>query len=345
MRRASFPAAASADPALAQLPVRAGVGLRFAHHDAVRAGDAPAGWFEVHPENYLGEGVIAETLQHIRQDNTLSLHATGLSLGSVSGVDKTHLAAIAALADRLDPAAISDHLSWSESGGIHFPDLLPLPYTREALNVFSANIDRVQTALCRPILVENPSLYLAFAHNEMDEESFLAELARRTGCGVLLDINNVAVSAANLGQDASARLEGLLQALPAAAIGEIHLAGHTVCALGDGGTIRIDDHGSPVTDEVWTMFEATIRRIGPAPDPDRMGHGRSGVRGSRQGSRKSRCGDDDGHGGPSCCRWLNCNAVYMAPSCVADRRALPLPDRCRWLRHCPCIVERLSAVW
>lgn len=265
MRRVSSPSAASADPALAQLPVRAGVGLRFPHHNTVRAGVATAGWFEIHPENYLGEGVMPEILEHIRRDNALSLHATGLSLGSVSGVDRDHLAAIAALVNRVAPAAISDHLSWSESGGVYLPDLLPLPYTREALDVFARNIDRVQTALRRPILVENPSVYLSFAHDEMAEGDFLAELTRRTGCGVLLDINNVAVAAANLGQDASARLTDMLQQVPAASIGEIHLAGHAVRELGEGRTICIDDHGSPVSPDVWAMYEATMRAIGPRP--------------------------------------------------------------------------------
>jgi uncharacterized protein (UPF0276 family) len=265
MRRVSSPAAAFADPTLAHLPVRAGVGLRFPHHNAVRAGDATAGWFEVHPENYFGEGVAADVLERIRRDNIVSLHATGLSLGSVSGIDRAHLQAIVALADRLAPAAISDHLSWSENGGMHLPDLLPMPYTREALEVFVRNIDQVQTALRRPILIENPSVCLAFSHNEMDEGSFLSELTRRTACGILLDINNVAVSAANLGEDPSARLESMLRALPMAAIGEIHLAGHAVRDLGEGRAVRIDDHGSPVGSEVWAMYEVALHEIGPRP--------------------------------------------------------------------------------
>jgi len=265
MRRAYSTIAASADPTLAHLPMRAGVGLRFPHHDMVRTGAATAGWFEVHPENYLGDGVIAETLTQIRRDNILSFHATGLSLGSADGIDHEHLAAIAALADRLAPAAVSDHLSWSQSNGVHLPDLLPLPYTQEALEIFVRNIDRVQTVLRRPILVENPSVYLAFAHSQMTEAEFLAELTRRTGCGVLLDINNVAASAANLGQDGESRLQEILDAVPARAIAEIHLAGHAVRDLGGGRAVRIDDHGSPVGAHVWALYQTAIATVGPRP--------------------------------------------------------------------------------
>ena len=176
-----------------------------------------------------------------------------------------HLAAIAGLAHRIQPGLISDHLSWSAVGGVHFPDLLPLPCTREAQDIFVRNIDRVQTALGRPILIENPSVYLSFAHCEIREGEFLAGLARRSGCGLLLDINNVAVSAANLGEDPFARLHQMLDDLPLSAIGEIHLAGHAVRELAHGGHVHIDDHGSPVSAEVWALYEATTRRIGARP--------------------------------------------------------------------------------
>ena len=148
MRRASPPVAASVAP----IPAQAGIGLRFPHHRTVLSGESRSAWFEVHPENYLGEGVIPETLLKVRRDNPISLHATGLSLGSADGVDVAHLAAIVDLARRVEPGLISDHLSWSSAGGVHLPDLLPLPYTREALGIFMDNIDQVQTALCRPIL-------------------------------------------------------------------------------------------------------------------------------------------------------------------------------------------------
>ncbi len=261
MRRSLPPFAASADP----IPAAAGIGLRFPHHHAVLAGDARSAWFEVHPENYLGDGVIPEILDQIRRDFPVSLHATGLSLGSADGIDADHLQAIAALARRIAPGLISDHLSWSAAAGVHLPDLLPLPYTGEALEVFARNIDRVQTALGRAILIENPSVYFSFAHNEMREGEFLAALARRSGCGILLDINNVAVSAANLGERPADRLHRMLDDLPAASIGEIHLAGHAVRDLDDGGKVHIDDHGSPVSEEVWSLYADAIRRIGPRP--------------------------------------------------------------------------------
>lgn len=261
MRRDAFSDAAHADP----IPACAGVGLRFPHHKAVLSGQARAAWFEVHPENYLGEGVAAGMLERIRRDAPISLHATGLSLGSAQGIDGAHLAAIADLARRIQPALVSDHLSWSAGGGVHLPDLLPLPYTREALDIFARNIDRVQAALGRAILIENPSVYLAFRQDEMREGEFLAALARKSGCAILLDVNNVAVSAANLGQDAQTRLHRMLDDLPAAAIGEIHLAGHAVCRLPNGAMAHIDDHGSPVSDDVWRLFADTIRRIGPRP--------------------------------------------------------------------------------
>jgi uncharacterized protein (UPF0276 family) len=249
----------------APIPAQAGVGLRFPHHKAVLAGTARATWFEVHPENYLGEGVVPDMLEIIRRDVPISLHATGLSLGSADGVDKGHLAAIAGVVRRIQPGLISEHLSWSAANGLHLPDLLPLPYTREAQDIFARNVDCVQTALARPLLIENPSVYLCFAHSEMREGEFLAGLVRRTGCGLLLDINNVAVSAANLGEKPATRLHQMLDDLPACAIGEIHLAGHTVCALQNGGQIHIDEHGSPVSEEVWRLYETTIHRIGRRP--------------------------------------------------------------------------------
>jgi uncharacterized protein (UPF0276 family) len=247
------------------IPARAGIGLRFPHHEHVLMTPRAAAWLEVHPENYLGEGAAAETLMAVRRDYTVSLHATGLSLGSADGVDREHLAAIAELAARLEPGLISDHLSWSAMEGLYLPDLLPLPYTYEALDLFACNIETVQDVLRRPILIENPSVYLAFAQNEMDEAQFLAALTARTGCGLLLDVNNIAVAAANLGEDAVARLDAVLEQVPPAAIGEIHLAGHAVKALPDGGALRIDDHGAPVSDEVWGLFARAIRQIGPRP--------------------------------------------------------------------------------
>ena len=246
------------------IPACAGVGLRAPHHDHVLTHTAAA-WLEVHPENYLGEGIAADILSAVRDRYRVSLHATGLSLGSADGVDAAHLAAIAALCDRIAPSLVSDHLSWSIADGVYLPDLLPVPYTRVAQDVFTRNIDTVQAALGRAILIENPSVYLAFADSEMGEGDFLAGLVRRTGCGILLDVNNVAVSAANLGEEPAARLSAMLNAMSAAAIGEIHLAGHTVRVLEDGTTVAIDDHGSPVSDQVWRLFDSTMKSIGPRP--------------------------------------------------------------------------------
>jgi uncharacterized protein (UPF0276 family) len=251
--------------ARAPIPARAGIGLRFPHHDRVLTERPAAAWLEVHPENYLGGGAVADLLVAIRRDYPLSLHATGLSLGSAEGLDGEHLAAIAELAGRLEPGLVSDHLSWSAAAGLHLPDLLPLPYTEEALAVVVRNLDRAQTALKRPLLIENPSTYLRFASSVLSEAEFLGELVRRSGCGVLLDVNNVFVSASNLGEDPAARLAELLQTVPREAVGEIHLAGHAVKRLDGGAVLRIDDHGSAVSAEVWRLFEAAVARLGPRP--------------------------------------------------------------------------------
>ena len=254
-------AARLADP----IPAAAGIGLRFPHHRHLIDHRPEVAWLEVHPENYLGFGVVADDLETIRRDYPIALHATGLSLGSAGGIDTDHLAAIADLARRIQPGLISDHLSWSSAAGLHLPDLLPLPYTAEALSVAARNIDQVQTALGRPILIENPSTYLAFAGAELTEAEFLGELTRMSGCGLLLDVNNIAVSGGNLGENPARRLDQLLAHVPAAAIGEIHLAGHAVRELADGTILRIDDHGSPVSPEVWSLYRALIQAIGPRP--------------------------------------------------------------------------------
>lgn len=254
-------AAQSARP----IPADAGIGLRFPHHDIVVETRPNVSWFEVHPENYLGRGIAGETLAKVRVSYPLSLHATGLSLGSADGIDAAHLAAIAELCGRIEPVLVSDHLSWSAAGGLFLPDLLPLPYTNEALGIFERNIDQVQSGLNRQILIENPSAYLAFRDSEMTEGAFLAELVRRTGCGLLLDVNNVAVTAANLGEDAATRIADFLNAVPHQAVGEIHLAGHAVRDLTDGGQLCIDDHGSPVSAAVWSLYESVIGAIGPRP--------------------------------------------------------------------------------
>jgi uncharacterized protein (UPF0276 family) len=249
----------------APIPARAGIGLRFPHHATVIQDRPEIAWLEVHPENYLGAGSALDDLLAIRRDYPVSLHATGLSLGSADGIDPEHLAALRSLTDQIEPALVSDHLSWSIAGGAYLPDLLPLPYTEEALCVVAENVERAQAALRRPLLIENPSTYLAFASSEMGEAAFLGELAQRTGCGVLLDVNNVFVSACNLGDDPIARLDELIDAVGAAAIGEIHLAGHATQIVEGGAVLRIDDHGSAVCEAVWSLFRWAVGRLGPRP--------------------------------------------------------------------------------
>lgn len=238
----------------------AGIGLRSPHL-AEFARDRPAtGFLEIHAENYLADSPAFGTVERLREDYEFSVHAVGLSLGSVDGLDETHLDRVAALIRRLQPALVSDHLAWSVAGGRYFNDLLPLPYTEEALQVVATNVDRLQERLGRQVLVENPSCYLGFAHSTMSEPEFLAELARRTGCGLLLDANNIVVTAHNLRLDPAAWLDGL----PASAIGQYHLAGHAVNDA-DGEPVLIDDHGSRVSEGVWALFDEIVRRCGPRP--------------------------------------------------------------------------------
>jgi uncharacterized protein (UPF0276 family) len=252
-------------PAGGPIPAAAGIGLRFQHHDQILADQPRIAWLEAHPENYLGGGPAFDVLSEIRRDYPLSLHAVGLSLGSAEGLDRQHLGQIARLVRRLEPDLVSDHLSWSAAGGLHLPDLLPLPYTEEALAVMTRHVDQAQSTLGRRLLIENPSAYLAFAHSTLSEAEFLGELVRRTGCGVLLDVNNSFVTARNLGESPQLRLEALLNAVPGDAIGEIHLAGHAVRRTAKGAELRIDDHASPVRPGVWALFEIALERLGPRP--------------------------------------------------------------------------------
>ncbi|QUN31723.1 DUF692 domain-containing protein (plasmid) [Cupriavidus sp. KK10] len=243
------------------IPARAGVGLRFRHHRVVVAEWPAVAWFEVHTENYMGGGSAPGYLDAIRGDYPISLHGVGLSLGSAEGLDMAHLERVREVVARVEPGLVSEHLSWSVAGGTYLADLLPLPMTGEALAVVCRHIDQTQTYLKRRILIENPSTYLRYAHSTIPESEFLAEVARRTGCGILCDVNNIYVSACNHGWDAIAYLD----ALPPAAIGEIHLAGHSVRQLEQGRTLRIDDHGSRVVPAVWALYEAALQRFGPVP--------------------------------------------------------------------------------
>ena len=241
-------------------PPRAGIGLRDQHVGEILATRPAVPWLEVHPENYMIGGAALLSLEAVRHEYPVSLHGVGLSLGTAGEIDRRHLTRLKGLVDRIEPCRVSEHLSWSTTGGAYLNHLLPLPYTEETLAVVAGHIHEVQDALGRPILIENPSSYLHFRHSSIEEPLFLAELARRTGCGILCDVNNLYVSAWNLGLDAGSYLD----ALPAEAVGEIHLAGHAENAA-DGRAILIDDHGSPVAAPVWKLFETALQRFGPVP--------------------------------------------------------------------------------
>jgi uncharacterized protein (UPF0276 family) len=242
------------------LPAGAGIGLRSPHVAEVLATRPAVPWLEVHPENYLGGGPAVRALLAIRREYPVSLHAVGLSVGSASGIDYQHLGRIKDLMERLEPALVSEHLAWSQIDGAYFNHLLPLPYTEESLAVVCRNVDAMQTRLGRRVLIENPSGYLRFAASTIPEPEFLAAMAARTGCGLLCDLNNIHVTAENLGLDSAA----YLAALPPDAVGELHLAGHTVNDT-DGGPLLIDDHGCPVSPAVWVLYERALERFGPIP--------------------------------------------------------------------------------
>jgi uncharacterized protein (UPF0276 family) len=255
----------SESSAVNPIPAQAGIGLRVPHHEQVLATRPRAAWFEVHPENFMANETALDELEQVRACYPLSLHAVGLSLGSAAGVDRAHLERLRQLKGRLEPGLVSDHLSWSMHAGQYLPDLLPLPYSEEALGVVCRNVEQVQEALGISILVENPSTYLRFAASVIPEAEFLAAVARRTGCGVLLDVNNVYVSACNQHSDATAVLADWCGALDAASVGEIHLAGHAVVQAATGGELRIDDHGDRVCAAVWALYERAIDFLGPRP--------------------------------------------------------------------------------
>ena len=241
-------------------PGAVGIGLRAPHVTEVIASRPAVGWLEAHTENYLGGGPAVRALEALRGQYPISLHGVGLSLGSAEGIDRGHLERVARLVERIQPAVVSEHLAWSVVGGTYLNHLLPLPYTDESLARLCENVERAQDCLARRILVENPSSYLRFRESRIPEPEFLGELARRTGCGLLCDVNNVYVTCQNLGQDPA----DYLAALRPQTIGEIHLAGHARNDV-DGQTILIDDHGSPVAEEVWNLFTLAVERFGARP--------------------------------------------------------------------------------
>lgn len=235
-----------------QLPCRAGIGLKAQHYTQLIEDTSATSWLEIHPENYMGAGGPPHRyLSKLREDYPLSMHGVGMSLGSASGIDEKHLTRLKKLVDRYQPEHVSEHLSWSHWNAIFLNDLLPLPYTAQSLEIICDNINKVQDFLGRSILVENPSTYIDFAQSDYSEPEFFAELVKRCGCDVLLDINNIYVSAYNNGFDSKAYID----AFPLASVKEIHLAGHALKELSSGQKIRIDDHGSKVVAEVWSLYE------------------------------------------------------------------------------------------
>ena len=243
------------------VPREAGIGLRFPHHHAILDERPRVAWLEVHTENYLGGGTPLSYLEAIRGDYPIALHGVGLSLGSAEGLDLDHLDRVRRTVERIAPALVSEHLSWSIAEGRYLADLLPLPMTEEALGIVCRHVDQTQTVLRRQILVENASSYLRWRYSTIPEWEFLAAVAHRTGCGILCDVNNIYVSACNHGWNPSI----YLAALPPAAIGEIHLAGHSVRQLEGGRLLRVDDHGSRVIREVWELYAKALARFGPVP--------------------------------------------------------------------------------
>ena len=233
-----------------------GVGLRLPHMAEIAATRPQIGFLEVHAENYMAETLALDRLLELRRDYPVSLHGVALSLGSAEALDRDHLARLKALIEQVEPVLVSEHLAWSAIGGVYLNDLLPLAYTEASLDLFCRHVEEAQEALGRRLLIENPSSYLRYRGSHIPEAEFMTEIARRTGCGILCDVNNIYVSAFNFGFDPIA----YLQALPVEAIGEIHLAGHHAA---EGVDILIDDHGSRVAEPVWQLYAAALRRFGP----------------------------------------------------------------------------------
>jgi uncharacterized protein (UPF0276 family) len=244
------------------IPPRAGVGLKPQHYRDILDGAPDIGWFEIHAENYMGEGGPPHAyLTAVRERYPVSLHGVGLSIGGAGPLDKDHLDRLCALADRYQPALFSEHLAWSSHDTVYLNDLLPLPYTEETLERVCTHIDEVQDALRRQMLLENPSTYVAFVESTMSEVEFLREVVQRTACGLLLDVNNVFVQATNHGFEPRAYLDSF----PAEHVGEIHLGGHAEDQDDDGSALLIDDHGRAVADPVWGLYAHALARTGPTP--------------------------------------------------------------------------------
>lgn len=242
------------------LPQRAGAGFKPEHFAAIIAEPQPVGFFEVHAENYMGAGGPPHAqLGKLREDYGLSIHGVGLSIGSMQPLDRDHLARLKTVCDRYQPESFSEHLAWSTHDGVFLNDLLPLPYTQETLFRVGEHIDEVQETLGRQMLLENPATYLLFAESTLEETDFLAEIARRTGCGLLLDVNNVFVAAINHNLEP----RDYIARFPLEAVREIHLSGHSETVDDLGAPLLIDSHDTPVKDPVWALYETVLGRIGP----------------------------------------------------------------------------------
>lgn len=250
------------DTARNPLPHRPGVGYKAQHFNDIMADAGPVGWLEIHAENYMGLGgrPLAQ-LRHLSEKFPFSVHGVGLSIGGSGRLDADHLARLKTLCDWLQPASFSEHLAWSSHENAFLNDLLPLPYTAETVRHVADHIDEVQTTLGRKMLLENPSSYLEFAESDMSETDFLAEIVARTGCGLLLDVNNVFVSATNLGYSP----QGYIDAYPIEHVGEIHLGGHDEDADETGAPLLIDSHGAAVVDPVWALLDYALAKSGPKP--------------------------------------------------------------------------------
>ncbi|WP_342078746.1 DUF692 domain-containing protein [Yoonia sp. SS1-5] len=244
------------------LPSRPGVGYKPQHFNEILSDPGPVRWLEVHAENYMGDGgrPLAQ-LRHLAAQFAISVHGVGLSIGGEAPLDVAHLKRLKQLIDWLQPASFSEHLAWSTHDSHFLNDLLPLPYTKQTLDRVAAHITQVQDVLGRQMLLENPSSYLAFAESTMAETDFLARLVQMTGCGLLLDVNNVFISATNLRTTA----QDYIDAFPLEAVGEIHLGGHDEDADETGAPLLIDSHAKPVVDPVWALLDYTLARSGPKP--------------------------------------------------------------------------------
>jgi hypothetical protein len=246
---------------MTHLSACAGVGFKAEHAGEILGGKASVGWFEIHPENYMvAGGPRLAMLADVCAQYPVSMHGVGLSLGGGDPLDARHLADLKRLVDRFNPAMVSEHIAWSSHEGLYMADLLPTPMTKTSLDHLVAAIDTVQSHIARRILIENPTSYLPLPQNSISELDFIIEAARRSGCGLLIDVNNIYISAHNLGFDAEAFVDGI----PADLVGEIHLAGHERDA-NDQDSILIDTHSRPVADPVWALFDRLIARIGPKP--------------------------------------------------------------------------------